>query len=847
LTISKRPRGLEFLDGEGPSRAALFAFDWSTSPLGAPETWPSSLRTTLGILFGSRHPMFLWWGPELIQFYNDAYLPSFGSGRHPHAMGQRGRECWDEIWSIIGPQIDDVMSRALASWNEDQLVPILRNGRLEEVYWTYGYSPVLDEQGAVGGTLVVCTETTTRVLAERRLRLLATLAEATSRATDRGALTAAASEVLRDARSDVPFVAIFERGARSAELVLARDENLKSDAARAAVGAALHAWQSRQGGELAPELVSLELAEADTSGPWPEPLREALITPVLDSSGHLPFAVLLFGISPRLGFDASYKNFLGQVAEHLRLEYARVEALRARAEYESQRDNLLLRAPVAVALVTGPDHVFQLANPRFLHMVQRHQIVGKAVRDVFPALVEAPLLRELDRVYSSGEPFVASEYAVTLDLTPGEATEERYFNFNLEPLRGNDQLVYGIMAVALEVTENVRVRRVLERAHGEREKLLTELESANRAKDEFLAMLGHELRNPLSPIVTALELMKLKPGRDTSDERKIIERQVRHLVRLVDDLLDVAKITRGKVELKKESVEVSDVLDKAIEIASHLFEQRRHRLTIDVPKQGLLWTGDPVRLAQSVANLLTNAARYTNPGGHVQLSAAREADELVIRVVDDGVGISADMLPHVFDLFVQGKRSSDRAEGGLGIGLALVKNLVSLHGGFVTAYSAGIGRGSEFVIHLPLLEPGRQSEPPRGMNLSQLASVRRRVLVVDDNQDSAELLRTMLRMAGHDVTIAHDPLAALALAARFAPEIAVLDIGLPVMDGYELAARLRQLPETAKCKLVAVTGYGQSEDRSRSERAGFATHLVKPIDIERLLQILQEPLEPGAA
>lgn len=844
MTSSKRPRGLEFLDGEGPSRDALFAFDWSSSPLGPAEAWPASLRTTLGILFGSRHPMFLWWGPELIQFYNDAYLPSFGTGRHPHAMGQRGRECWDEIWSIIGPQIDDVMNRARASWNEDQLVPILRNGRLEEVYWTYGYSPVLDEQGAVGGTLVVCTETTTRVLAERRLRALATLAEATSRATDRASLNSAAGEVLREAKSDLPFVAIFERGTRAGELALARAEHLRSDTARASVSARLHAWQSRQRGEgeLVPELVSLELSEADTSGPWPEPLRQALITPVLGSSGNLPFAVIVFGISPRLGFDTSYRNFLVQVAEHLRLEYARVEALRARAEYEGQRDNLLMRAPVAVALVTGPDHVFQLANPPFLQMARRREVVGKAVRDVFPALLDTPLPGVLDRVYASGEPFVASEYAVTLDLAQDGNPEERYFSFNLEPLRGDDQAVYGIMAVALEVTEHVRVRRVLERAHGEREKLLTELESANRAKDEFLAMLGHELRNPLSPIVTALELMKLKPGRDTSDERKIIERQVRHLVRLVDDLLDVAKITRGKVELRKESIEVSDVLDKAVEIASHLFEQRRHRLTIDVPKQGLLWTGDPVRLAQAVANLLTNAARYTNPGGHVQLSAARDGDELVIRVLDDGVGIGADMLPHVFDLFVQGKRSSDRAEGGLGIGLALVKNLVNLHGGFVTANSAGSGRGSEFVIHLPLLEPGRQSEPPRGMNLSQLASVRRRVLVVDDNQDSAELLRTMLRIAGHDVTIAHDPLAALALAERFAPEVAVLDIGLPVMDGYELAARLRLLPETATCKLVAVTGYGQSEDRSRSERAGFAIHLVKPIDVERLIQILQEPL-----
>jgi signal transduction histidine kinase/ActR/RegA family two-component response regulator len=838
LTLSNQ-RGLEFFTGESPAREALRAFDWASSPLGPPEAWPPSLKTTLGIMLSSRHPMFLWWGPELIQFYNDGYLPSFGSGRHPKAMGQRGRECWEEIWPIIGPQIEDVMTRAKASWNVDQLVAILRNGRMEEVYWTYGYSPVFDEGGQVGGTLVVCTETTTRVLAERRLRLLARVSEQTSRATDLAGLTRAASEVLGEATRDLPFMAIYERSPGTGEFSLTHTLNLRGEAATARVRRAFDAWLDRQAGEFKAELVPLELGVQETGVPWPEPVREAWITPVLRPSGKTPFGVMVFGISPRLGFDAEYRDFSSQLTEHLRLEYMRVEALRARMSYESQRDDLLSRAPVAVALVTGPEHVFQLANPPFLHMTRRQDLVGKSVLLAFPELAGTPLPPLLDRVYARGEPVAASEYSVTLGLSG--SPEERFFNFNLEPMRADDQSVYGIMAVAVDVTEHVRVRRVLERSHSEREKLLGELEAANRAKDEFLAMLGHELRNPLSPIVTALELMKLRRGQETHTEQQIIERQVKHLVRLVDDLLDVAKITRGKVELKKESVEVADVLTKAVEIASHLFEQRRHRLTIEVPRQGLVWTGDPVRLAQAVANLLTNAARYTNPGGDVRLSAERDDDELVISVVDNGVGIAPEMLPQVFDLFVQGKRSSDRAEGGLGIGLALVKNLVSLHGGFVTAFSAGSGRGSEFVIRLPILEPGRQSEPARGLNLGRQTSVRRRVLVVDDNQDSAELLRTMLGIAGHDVTIAHDPLQALAIAERFAPEIAILDIGLPVMDGYELALRLREKPETRACKLVALTGYGQSEDRLRSERAGFATHLVKPVDVEQLLRIVGEP------
>jgi signal transduction histidine kinase len=366
-----------------------------------------------------------------------------------------------------------------------------------------------------------------------------------------------------------------------------------------------------------------------------------------------------------------------------------------------------------------------------------------------------------------------------------------------------------------------------------------EAEAASRAKDEFLAMLGHELRNPLAPIATAVQLLRgdCKAGR----ELEVIERQVKHLTRLVDDLLDVSRITRGKIQLKRSRVEAARIVENAVEMASPLLEQRRHRLTINVPRDGLPLLADDARLAQVVANLVTNAAKYTEPGGSITLSAASEDGLVVIRVRDDGRGIAPEMLSRVFELFVQGQRSPDRAEGGLGLGLALVRSLVELHGGSVEARSEGVGRGSEFIVRLPPAAARSEAVPaepaPRAAAEGNPA---KRVLVVDDNQDAAELLGEVLRTAGHEVQIAHDGPEALGLLRRFLPQVAVLDIGLPVMDGYELARRLRAAPRLARLRCIAVTGYGQETDRARSRDAGFELHLVKPVDLSTLLQALEQ-------
>lgn len=838
-----------FLRGDGVANRLAQSLDWAKTPLGPVQGWPSSLKTTVGMLLHSRHPMFLWWGPELIQFYNDAYLPSFGKGKHPAAMGQRGADCWQEIWPIIGPQIDDVMSRGRPSWNEDQLVPIYRNGHLEEVYWTYGYSPIFDESGAVGGTLVVCTETTNRVLSERRLRTMRALTEKTAFAVDLKAMLHLAARVFGEAPRDLPFALLFTVNARADQVQLVEAAGITPEqgmlvldpALRRELGTTLaQAGSGNQGPFALASPLALTL--------WAEPVTQVFVTPIARAPGQAVSGFIVFGLSPSLPFDDAYRAHLGELAEHLGLAQARIDAFRIRALAESERNNLLLQAPVGTALLTGPQHVFQLANRLYCQLVGRKEseLVGKTYSQAFPELVGTALPGILDEVYQTGGPFVANEYEVPLDRRGDGTIELCFIKFSLEPLRDVGGEVYGMMAIAVDITDQVRARQVIEKAHNERAKLLADLEAASRAKDEFLAMLGHELRNPLSPIVTALALMKLRAGNQVGREQQIIERQVDHLIRLVDDLLDVSKITRGKVILKKESVALADVLAKAVEMASFLFEQRSHQLLIDGPGEGMRWEGDPVRLAQVVANLLTNAARYTSVGGCIRLAALREGDEIVISVKDNGMGIPAEMLPRIFDLFVQGKRSSDRAEGGLGLGLTLVKTLVALHGGTVQARSEGLGRGSEFIVRLPAgtTDSPSGSELPAVLPPPPPSRHLRRVLVVDDNADAAELLGEALVVMGHEVRVANDPLTALALVEQFRPAVAVLDIGLPVMDGYELAGRIREKPEAAGCRLIAVTGYGQDHDRARSEEAGFETHLVKPINVEHLIQLIATPTSP---
>jgi signal transduction histidine kinase/CheY-like chemotaxis protein len=359
-------------------------------------------------------------------------------------------------------------------------------------------------------------------------------------------------------------------------------------------------------------------------------------------------------------------------------------------------------------------------------------------------------------------------------------------------------------------------------------------------KDEFLAMLAHELRNPLAPILSAIQLLRLR-GTEAFKEHEIIERQVRHIVRLVDDLLDISRITRGKVDLKVEPLLIAEVLARAIEIANPLIEQASHQLTLRIDPPAARVMGDGVRLAQIFANLLTNAAKYSLPGARITVVASCDGTTLKISVRDTGIGIPAALLPKVFDLFVQGERGLDRSQGGLGIGLALVRSLVESHHGTVSVHSDGPGKGSEFVVRLPSA-PQLSPRLPAVISFAEkIASTR--VLVVDDNVDAAELLGEILQSYGHQIAVAHDGPRALLLAASFQPSVAVVDIGLPIMDGYELAGRLRLLPGLQDLRLIALSGYGQSDDKTRSRQAGFNVHLVKPAELDTIVAAISVPAD----
>ena len=376
------------------------------------------------------------------------------------------------------------------------------------------------------------------------------------------------------------------------------------------------------------------------------------------------------------------------------------------------------------------------------------------------------------------------------------------------------------------------------RLYGAEKKAREAAEANHHRKDEFLAMLGHELRNPLAPILTAIELMNLRGGSAFAEERTIISRQVQHVVRLVDDLLDVSRITSGKIQLRRERIEVAEAIVEAVEMARPLLAERLHHLSLSASSRGMPVIADRGRLAQAIANLLTNAAKYSEPRGEISLTAAVEGAEVLVRVRDSGIGIAPETLPSIFDLFVQERGALNRAQGGLGIGLTVVRSLVHLHGGTVLARSAGLGHGSEFVIRLPLGPDQGPEAAPVPRPIARPEPVPRRVLIVDDNVEAARMLATLLEAFGHSTSVASDGPSALAVAPAFRPEVALLDIGLPVMDGYELARRLRRVDGLAATRLVAITGYGQASDRRKSREAGFDDHLVKPVNVDTLTTIL---------
>jgi signal transduction histidine kinase/CheY-like chemotaxis protein len=822
--------------------------DWSTTPLGAIAQWPTSLRIAVGSVLNSPLPTIVLWGPSLIQVYNDAYQPILGE-RHPAALGQPTRECWPEVWGFNEPIYRRVQDGGERVHFEDQEYVIEPSGVRESRFFTITYTPARSASGEVHGVTVIAMDTTHRVRGERersearveQIRLNEQLVASVPRLQqlDRrrafqleladGLRTLSGPDAAIDLASallgrhlDVSRVMYAEVDEAAGTFTVRRDWN--------AGGSASMSGEARQLNDFGPEIItSLRAGHAmvvDSIALDPRTaafasayeaidVRANLAIPLV-KSGQMVVILSLQNAQPR-HWTAEEVELSAEVAERT---WATAEAARAQADLRAERDlsqHVFDSMTEGMAILDRDWSVLRM-NAEGLRLGQRtsDQVIGRSHWDVWPEAVGS----DLDRFYHS-----------VMETRIAGAIEYRHsFSSDLHTwfeVRANPTPDGGLA--------------ILYRDIDERRKAHESLHAADRRKDEFLAMLAHELRNPLAPISAAAHLLRsgkvdAARVRQTSE---IIGRQVEHLTSLVDDLLDVSRVSRGQIELEKTPLEMRGVVVQAVEQVNPLILQRGHHLVMDLAPGAARVLGDAKRLVQVIANLLTNAAKYTHEGGSLRMEMQVEQEKVVLSVQDDGIGLAPDLIPHIFELFTQAERSSDRSAGGLGLGLALVKSLVELHGGKVSCASAGLGCGSVFSVTLPLLadgEDGSDVAPPARQPVAVARPLL--IMIVDDNVDAALTLAMFLEELGHRVIVEHGSRAALERARVERPDVCLLDIGLPEIDGNQLARQLRAQSETATATLIAVTGYGQEKDRRNSLESGFDEHLVKPLDIDRLEALL---------
>ena len=793
--------GLEFLAGGGFMGERIRAYSWADTALGEPQGWPQSLRTTVRVLLSTGHPTMIMWGPDLTCLYNDAFSRSLGPEKHPAILGTPGRLAWEEAWPIIGAQVEQVLRGDGAVWHENQCVPIIRHGELQEVYWTYSYSPI-DEPAAphgVGGVVVTCAETTQHVLSERKL----------------------ASERER-------FVQLFDQ-APTFLAVLRGPDHVIEHANPGYVALVGHRPViGRTVSDALPEAVEQGyLALLDDVYRTGKPYSAVGSKFVIQASPGAPVEerYVDFVYQPITDRDGSVGGILVQGADvTLRTAADRTLAVnRARLDYATRLSGVgFWYCDLPFDYLEWDEqvktHFFFAATDRITiddFYARIHEDDRSATREAIDASIRSK--NPYDIVYRTVHP------------TTGEVKWIR-------ALGGTDYAEDGTPRYFDGVTVDVSAQKLDQErlAH-----LNLQLREQDRRKDEFIATLSHELRNPLAPIRVAAKLIaspQLAPAK-LQRAQLIIERQATHMALLLDDLLDIARITQGKLQLKKETLALSDVVDAAVEAARPTLDGKNQQLEVSLPAEPVLLDADRVRLSQILSNLLMNAAKYSDAGSRIELGGAVQDDTLSLSVKDKGIGIAPECLSGIFEMFSQVQGVAGRSDGGLGIGLALVKGLTELHGGTIEARSGGLGHGSEFIVRLPLALP-EVATLPTVTDPGSAAPLRRRILIADDNQDAAESLSLLLQLAGHEVQVAHLGREALALAHEFRPDTALLDIGMPDLSGYEVAQTLRREPWASNIQLIALTGWGQPSDRRRSLEAGFNHHLVKPVDPDQLVRLI---------
>ncbi len=512
---------------------------------------------------------------------------------------------------------------------------------------------------------------------------------------------------------------------------------------------------------------------------------------------------------------------------------ARKQMEQALARNERELDDFFEKAAIGLHCV-GPDGIILRANQAELDMLgyMREEYIGHPIA-AFHA--DAQVIEDILRRLFCGESL--HDYEAWLRCKDGTL---KHVLISANVLWENGEFIHT-RCLTRDITEQEKVEQALRASKRELCRQAELLKAADQRKDEFLATLAHELRNPLATLTNALQLLKQA---DHNEEIRttalaMTERQLQYLVRLVDDLVDVSRISRGKIQLRKESLVLTTVIERTLELSSAYIEAGGHTLEVNIPAEPLILKGDLLRLAQAISNLLINAAKYTPARGHIRLSVYSEAGEVVIKVCDNGSGIPPEILPSIFEMFVQAKHPGGCAPGGLGVGLPLVKGLIELHGGRVEAATAGPEQGSTFTLWLPLGDSALMREAP-SRNFSNAANIlqMRRILVVDDNVDAADSTAAVLQLLGYEVVVAYEGKSALKIAQKYQPKVILLDLGMPGMDGYEVAKRLQQMPGQEGLVLIALTGWGQEADRQRTRVAGFNAHLVKPVSLEALAKIL---------
>ncbi len=699
-----------FLSGGGVMGELIRNYAWEQSPIGLPQSWPPTLKTSLRLLLTSNHPMIIWWGPELIQFYNDAYRQTMDAERHPRALGQRGRECWKELWATIEPQIEYVMSGKGATWHEEQLLQVTRHNESRNEWWTYGCSPLEDDAG-VHGVLVVCNNVTEQHQTRARLQQLNRQLE---------------EEIEHRKQAEAQL-------ARQHQIELAREQE-----------------RSHQ--------------------------------------------MLSFESEQRKRF---YETFLSHTPD--------------------------------LAYVFDLNHCFIYANEVLLKMWGKtwDEAIGKNCLELGYEPWHAEMHdREIEQVIATKQP-VRGE--VPFNGTFGR----RIYDYIFVPVFGPDGEVEVIAGTTRDVTER--------KEHEDRlQQLANDLAEANRRKTEFLATLAHELRNPLAPIRTGLELMRIAQHNPASHSKALamMDRQLSQLVRLIDDLMEIARINSGKIELMNQRIDFTSIATMAVEAVLGQIELAGHKLDIQICDDAIWLDADPTRLAQVLSNLLTNAIKYTPAGGHIILKAHIEDAFAFVSVTDNGIGIPQNALNQVFDMFCQVSKTKNYSQGGLGIGLSLVQSLVQMHGGSVSAHSDGEGKGSTFTIKLPLaksdasnaLYSSSANEMPPHQSLQ--------ILIADDNKDAANTLSNLLSLLGHSVKLAYDGNEALKIATINDFDLIILDLGMPGLNGYEVATEIRKIPHLQKTVLAALTGWGSENHRDQTKAAGFDAHLTKPAALTDINQLL---------